>query len=79
MTTSNKETSAKQKRSRTAKHRTVAQKSTTLDVTSVSADRDAMIAEAAYFLAERRDFAPGFEDHDWFKAAQDIDAMLSAR
>jgi hypothetical protein len=39
-------------------------------------ERRAMIAVAAYFLAERRDFAPGQELTDWLKATADIDLML---
>ena len=31
-----------------------------------------MIEEAAYFLAERRHFAPGFEEQDWLEAKQQI-------
>lgn len=29
---------------------------------------DAMVAEAAYYLAEQRDFAPGREMEDWLAA-----------
>lgn len=39
----------------------------------------AMIAEAAYFRAEQRNFAPGYEQHDWLEAEREIDAMLSNR
>jgi len=35
-----------------------------------------MIAVAAYFLAERRNFMPGQELQDWLKAAAAIDLML---
>jgi len=28
-----------------------------------------MIAEAAYYLAEKRSFAPGFEEEDWANEA----------
>ena len=31
-----------------------------------------MIEEAAYFLAEKRHFAPGFEEQDWMQAKQQI-------
>lgn len=31
-------------------------------------DFDAMVAEAAYYLAERRGFAPGAEMEDWLVA-----------
>jgi hypothetical protein len=30
--------------------------------------RQATVAEAAYFLAERRGFAPGYEQEDWLAA-----------
>lgn len=36
-----------------------------------------MIAVAAYFLAERRDFAPGGESQDWLAAERAIDAMIA--
>lgn len=35
-----------------------------------------MIAEAAYYHAERRGFAPGGEEHDWLKAEAEVDALL---
>jgi hypothetical protein len=35
-----------------------------------------MIAVAAYFLAEKRGFAPGCELDDWLKAETEIDARL---
>jgi hypothetical protein len=40
------------------------------------AEREEMIAVAAYFLAEQRGFAPGSDDDDWLEAEQRIDAML---
>lgn len=40
-------------------------------------ERHRMIAVAAYFRAERRDFAPGRELDDWCEAAVDIDRMLA--
>ena len=36
--------------------------------------RRAMIAEAAYFRAERRGFAPGYEIEDWLACEQELDA-----
>jgi hypothetical protein len=39
---------------------------------------DAMVAEAAYYLAEKRCFAPGFEEQDWQAARQQIEAQLRA-
>jgi hypothetical protein len=35
-----------------------------------------MIAEAAYFLAEKRGFAGGLEQQDWFAAEQLLDAAF---
>ncbi len=40
--------------------------------------RRAMIAEAAYFHAERRGFASGNETQDWLRAEAEIDALLRA-
>ena len=46
-------------------------------VTNVTAEtRRAMIAQAAYFHAERRGFAPGGEEQDWLKAEAEVDALL---
>ena len=39
-------------------------------------DRMAIIAEAAYFLAEKRQFTPGCELDDWLAAEQQIQADL---
>ncbi len=38
-------------------------------------ERDRMIAEAAYFRAERRGFAPGNEMEDWLQAESEIDSL----
>ena len=38
--------------------------------------RAAMIAEAAYYRAERRGFAAGDEIGDWLSAEQEVDAVL---
>jgi hypothetical protein len=43
-----------------------------------SAERDRLIAEAAYYRAESRGFAPGDEQADWFAAAQEVDAKYWA-
>jgi hypothetical protein len=40
------------------------------------ARRSALIAEAAYFRAEKRGFSPGHEAEDWLAAEADIDARL---
>ena len=38
--------------------------------------RAALIAEAAYFRAERRGFVPGHETGDWLAAEAEVDAKL---
>lgn len=38
--------------------------------------RAALIAEAAFFRAEKRGFAPGHETEDWLAAEAEIDAKL---
>lgn len=38
--------------------------------------RAALIAEAAYFRAEKRGFAPGHETEDWLVAEREVDARL---
>ena len=46
----------------------------------VSADeRLRMIAEAAYFRAERRGFQEGDPTRDWLEAEEEIDAALLSR
>ncbi len=46
----------------------------------VKADnRAAMIAEAAYFAAERRNFEPGYELADWLLAEQEIAAQSAGK
>ena len=35
-----------------------------------------MVEEAAYFLAERRSFAPGFDQQDWLEAKAQILSQL---
>lgn len=39
-------------------------------------ERLRMIAEAAYYRAQARNFEPGQEIEDWFQAERDIDRML---
>jgi len=43
------------------------------DIPSFSESREARIAEAAYWRAERRGFAPGHELEDWLNAEKEID------
>ena len=38
--------------------------------------REQMIAEAAYFRAERRGFIPGNEMSDWLQAEADVEGVL---
>jgi hypothetical protein len=45
------------------------------DIPSFSESREARIAEAAYWRAERRGFAPGQEVDDWLNAERDIDGQ----
>lgn len=40
-----------------------------------SSSREALIASAAYYRAERRGFAAGHELEDWIAAEQEIDSM----
>ena len=39
-------------------------------------ERRAMIAQAAYFRAERRGFEPGHETEDWLAAEQEVEHLL---
>jgi hypothetical protein len=39
-----------------------------------NAVRHALIEQAAYFLAQQRDFAPGHELDDWLGAEAEVDA-----
>ena len=41
-------------------------------------EREYMIAEAAYFRAERRGFAPGNEMEDWLQAETEIDSLIQS-
>jgi hypothetical protein len=38
--------------------------------------RAALIAEAAYYRAEKRGFAPGHDTEDWLAAEAEVDALL---
>ncbi|HTU66546.1 MAG TPA: DUF2934 domain-containing protein [Steroidobacteraceae bacterium] len=38
--------------------------------------RSALIAEAAYYRAEKRGFAPGGDAEDWLAAESEVDARL---
>lgn len=39
-------------------------------------ERQRWIATAAYHRAEKRGFAPGYEEQDWFDAEAEIDALV---
>ncbi len=39
-------------------------------------DRNQMISEAAYYIAEKRDFSPPQENEDWLEAEKQIEEML---
>ena len=39
-------------------------------------ERNACIAEAAYFIAMRRGFSPGHEQQDWLMAENEVDGRL---
>jgi len=41
-------------------------------------ERWAMVAQAAYFRAERRGFEPGHEIEDWLAAEQDVEHPMPA-
>ncbi len=40
--------------------------------------RSGMIAEAAYYRAEARGFAPGHEEEDWLEAEAEVDLLLAS-
>lgn len=40
--------------------------------------RQFMICEAAYYIAEHRGFGPGHDVDDWLEAEQQIDAVLTS-
>ncbi len=44
----------------------------------VPEQRQQRIAQAAYFIAERRGFAPGNEIEDWLQAEAEIEALMKA-
>jgi hypothetical protein len=37
-----------------------------------------LIAEIAYFTAERRGFSPGYEIDDWLEAEQEVESSIEA-
>ena len=45
---------------------------------SEAPQRHALIAESAFFIAQKRGFAPGQELDDWLAAEREVDQRLSA-
>lgn len=45
---------------------------------SIPSDREKRIAEAAYYRAEKRGFAPGYALEDWLVAEALVDFELAA-
>jgi len=48
-------------------------------VSQVNNEQHRYIAEAAYYRAEKRDFAPGFEELDWLEAEREVASSLTSR
>ena len=74
-----KKTAESGKTSRGAKSapkKTVAAKAERGSATISREQRLAMVAEAAYFMAERRGFAGGDPEQDWREAEAEINALL---
>lgn len=42
-------------------------------------ERDKLIAQAAYFRAEKRGFAPGYELQDWVEAEVEVKRLIGDR
>jgi hypothetical protein len=57
------------------KHKTSKQRTSILSAAFAN-ERHRMIAEAAYFHAEKRGFQAGDETLDWLEAEKDIDSLL---
>lgn len=47
-----------------------------LESSESRADFKAMVAEAAYYKAEQRGFAPGFEMADWLEAERELSSIV---
>ncbi len=54
-------------------------KATAASIELTPEERWRMIAVAAYHKAEKRGFAPGNADKDWFEAEKVVDALLGSR
>jgi len=42
-------------------------------------ERDKLVAQAAYFRAEKRGFAPGYELQDWVEAEAEVKRLIGDR
>jgi hypothetical protein len=63
---------------RRAASRSPRQKSTAKAPSPIDPEqRRAMIAQVAYFRAERRGFVPGYEAEDWLAAESEVDTALT--
>ena len=51
----------------------------TLSAAAEPGERRRLIAEAAYFRAEKRGFVPGHEETDWLEAEKDIDVAAASQ
>jgi hypothetical protein len=56
----------------------VKQKTATTTVVTAE-ERDAMIREAAYYKAEKRNFDPAFDAANWEEAVREVDELLAKR
>ena len=73
-----KNTATPTKSTATKSARTTRTRAATVVTPVIDAERRrAMIAEAAYLRAEKRDFAPGFEVEDWLSAESEVDTLLT--
>ena len=61
----------------TAKKLSLAGNVREFDLKPSAEQRWKMIAEAAFFKAELRNFTPGHEDLDWFEAEKEIEILLA--
>jgi hypothetical protein len=48
----------------------------TANTATPTSDYTALVAEAAYYKAERRGFEPGYEMTDWLEAEREIEGIL---
>ncbi len=82
MTKSSTESRIRKPASNRKRNRTVSQPAATNSDSIGGPQNDALqsarIAEAAYYRAERRGFAPGFELEDWLLAEIELSAQTSA-